>query len=138
MKSTFLAAACAAVLSLSACGGGGDDAPAGAAMLVVADSVAGSGAAAAPGKYLTVAYTGWLYSAGAPANKGMQFDSGAIRFALGAGAVIAGWDQGLAGMRVGGKRTLTIPPGLAYGRSGSGRIPPDATLVFDVELLKVE
>lgn len=143
MKLTFLAAACAAVLSLSACGGGGgSSAPAVAvaspASLVVTDSVVGTGALAAPGKKLTVNYTGWLYSTSAPGNKGMQFDSGTISFPLGQGAVIAGWDQGLAGMQVGGKRTLAIPASLAYGRSGSGPIPPDAGLVFDVELIRVE
>jgi len=143
MKSTFLAAACAAVLSLTACGGGGGDNPSGIAVaspssLVVTDTVVGTGATATPGKRLTVAYTGWLYSTSAPGNKGMQFDSGTIGFTLGAGNVIAGWDQGLAGMQVGGKRTLAIPASLAYGRSGGGPIPPDAGLVFDVELLKVE
>ena len=143
MKLTFLAAACAAVLSLSACGGGSDDSPpnvavASPASLVVTDSVVGTGATATAGRRLTVAYTGWLYSTSAPANKGMQFDSGTISFALGQGAVIAGWDQGLVGMQVGGKRTLHIPASLAYGRSGAGAIPPDAGLVFDVELLRVE
>src|SRR3712207_4288845 len=98
MKSTFLAAACAAVLSLSACGGGGsDDAPAVAvaspASLIVTDSVVGTGATAAPGNKLTVAYTGWLYSATAADHKGMQFDKGTIPFTLGRGEVIAGWDQ---------------------------------------------
>ena len=144
MKFTFLAAACAAVLSLSACGGGGDDdnnpavVVASPATLVVTDSVVGTGAAAAAGKRLTVTYTGWLYSTTAAANKGTQFDSGTISFPLGQGAVIAGWDQGLVGMKVGGKRTLAIPASLAYGSSGNGGIPPNAGLVFDVELLRVE
>ena len=143
MKLTFLAAACAAVLSLSACGGGGNSsepaiAVASPASLVVTDSVVGTGATAASGNKLTVAYTGWLYSTTAAGNKGMQFDKGTIPFTLGRGEVIAGWDQGLAGMKVGGKRTLSIPASLAYGRSGSGPIPPDAGLVFDVELVRVE
>jgi FKBP-type peptidyl-prolyl cis-trans isomerase FkpA len=144
MKLTFLAAACAAVLSLSACGGGAGDSSAPAvavaspASLVVTDSVVGTGAVAAPGKKLTVTYTGWLYSTTAANNKGMQFDSGTISFPLGQGAVIAGWDQGLAGMKAGGKRTLAIPASLAYGRSGNRAIPPDAGLVFDVELTAVE
>ena len=143
MKLTFLAAACAAVLSLSACGGGGDsNSPAivvaSPASLIVTDNVVGTGTVAAPGMKLTVAYTGWLYSTTAANNKGMQFDSGTISFPLGQGAVIPGWDQGLVGMKVGGKRTLAIPASLAYGRTGSGPIPPDAGLVFDVELLRVE
>lgn len=143
MKSIFRAAACAAVLSLAACGGGDNNGDSGIvaaspATLLVTDSVVGGGAAAAPGKRLTVTYTGWLYSTSAPANKGMQFDSGTIGFTLGQGHVIAGWDQGLVGMQVGGKRTLSIPASLAYGRSGSGPIPPNAGLVFDVELIKVE
>ena len=142
IKLTCLAAACAAVLSLSACGGGSSDAPAIAvaspASLVATDSVVGTGATAAPGNKLTVAYTGWLYSTSAADHKGMQFDKGTISFTLGRGEVIAGWDQGLVGMKAGGKRTLSIPASLAYGRSGSGPIPPDAGLVFDVELIRVE
>ena len=144
MKSTFLAAACVAVLSLSACGGGGDSseppafAVASPASLVVTDSVVGTGATAASGNRLTVNYTGWLYSTTAAGNKGMEFNKGTIPFTLGRGEVIPGWDQGLAGMKVGGKRTLLIPASLAYGRSGSGPIPPDAGLVFDVELVRVE
>ena len=145
-KLTFLAAACAAVLSLSACGGGGGDdssspppvAVASPASLIVTDSVVGTGATAAPGNRITVAYTGWLYSTSAANNKGTQFDSGTIAFTLGRGEVIPGWDQGLAGMKVGGKRTLAIPASLAYGSSGNSRIPPNAGLVFDVELVRVE
>lgn len=146
MKLTFLAAACAAVLSLSACGGssGGDDnstpaiVVASPATLIVTDSVVGTGAVATAGKRVTVAYTGWLYSTTAAGNKGTKFDGGTITFPLGQGTVIPGWDQGLAGMKVGGKRTLAIPASLAYGRSGSGAIPPDAGLVFDVELVRVD
>ena len=144
-KLTFLAAACALVLSLSACGGGGDassSAPAVAvaspATLTATDSVVGTGATAAAGNRITVAYTGWLYSTSAPNNKGTQFDSGTITFTLGRGEVIPGWDQGLPGMKVGGKRTLAIPASLAYGSRGNGGIPPNAGLVFDVELLRVE
>jgi FKBP-type peptidyl-prolyl cis-trans isomerase len=102
----------------------------------------GDGNEAAAGQQVTVHYTGWLYDAGAPDTRGRQFDSSRggepLEFRLGAGNVIPGWDQGVAGMRVGGRRTLTIPPALGYGSQGfPGAIPPDATLVFDVELLDV-
>jgi FKBP-type peptidyl-prolyl cis-trans isomerase FkpA len=144
-KKSLLAACCVAVLSLSACGGGGGDsssAPAivvaNPASLVVTDLVPGTGATAASGSKLTVNYTGWFYSATAADHKGAQFDSGAIGFTLGAGAVIAGWDQGLVGMKVGGKRSLAIPSNLAYGTTGRGSIPPNAGLFFEVELTKVE
>lgn len=102
----------------------------------------GSGPKAKAGETVTVHYTGWLYENGA---KGAKFDSSVDRgqpfsFALGAGQVIAGWDQGVAGMRVGGKRTLIIPPELGYGATGTvgGPIPPNATLMFDVQLLKIQ
>jgi peptidylprolyl isomerase/FKBP-type peptidyl-prolyl cis-trans isomerase FkpA len=91
-----------------------------------------------------VHYTGWLYNDGATDKKGNKFDSSRDRnepfsFQLGAGDVIPGWDQGVAGMKVGGQRTLTIPPNLGYGARGAGGvIPPNATLVFDVELLGVK
>ena len=102
----------------------------------------GDGAEATSGRPVTVHYTGWLYSQSAPGNRGSKFDSSRDRnqpfpFTLGVGQVIRGWDQGVAGMKVGGQRTLVIPPGLAYGSQGSGQIPPNATLVFDVELLDV-
>jgi len=90
-------------------------------------------------------YTGWIYDAAAPDHKGKKFDSSIDRgipfsFKLGAGKVIKGWDQGVPGMKVGGKRTLIIPPELAYGERGwgGGQIPPNATLVFDIELLSVK
>ena len=107
------------------------------------DHKAGVGAEAVAGAMVTVHYTGWLYDAGAPNNKGRKFDSSRDRgdpfvFPLGAGRVIAGWDYGVAGMKVGGHRTLIIPPELGYGARGAGEvIPPNATLVFDVELLAV-
>jgi peptidylprolyl isomerase len=109
--------------------------------LKIADVKVGTGAVAKAGEQVTVHYTGWLYEHGA---KGKKFDSSVDRgqpfaFALGAGNVIPGWDKGVAGMKVGGKRTLIIPPDLGYGASGTpdGTIPPNATLIFDVELLKV-
>lgn len=105
------------------------------------DTKAGAGAEARAGQRVTVHYTGWLYDEATADHKGRKFDSSRDRndpftFRLGAGEVISGWDQGVAGMLIGGQRTLTIPPQLGYGRRGAGGvIPPDATLVFDVELL---
>jgi FKBP-type peptidyl-prolyl cis-trans isomerase FkpA len=105
------------------------------------DAKVGDGAEATAGKKVSVQYTGWLSDNGA---KGRKFDSSVDRgqpfqFTLGAHQVIAGWDEGVAGMKVGGKRTLTIPPELGYGARGAGGvIPPNATLIFDVELLGVQ
>jgi len=113
------------------------------AELVKTDVVVGEGAEATAGKTVSVHYTGWLYDEAAPDHKGKKFDSSRDRgepfdFTLGAGQVIKGWDQGVTGMKVGGQRTLIIPPGLGYGSLGAGGvIPPNATLVFDVELLGV-
>ena len=110
----------------------------------MSDTKIGTGAEAVAGNTVTVHYTGWLFDTAAPDNKGQKFDSSRDRddpfqFPLGAGRVIAGWDQGVAGMKVGGQRTLVIPPELGYGARGAGGvIPPNATLVFDVELLGVE
>ena len=103
------------------------------------DLVVGTGATASTGRSLTVNYTGWLYDPARSESKGAQFDSGTFTFTLGAGTVIRGWDTGLVGMRVGGRRRLTIPPELAYGSTGSPpRIPGNASLVFDVELVNVQ
>lgn len=102
----------------------------------------GTGGEAGPGNALTVNYTGWFYDASKTDSKGLQFDSSAGReaftFTLGAGQVISGWDQGLPGMKVGGLRRLVVPSSLAYGGFRNGRIPPFATLVFDVELVAVQ
>jgi len=109
----------------------------------IIDHKQGAGAEAVAGKTVTVRYTGWLFDAAAPDNKGRKFDSSRDRndpfqFPLGAGRVIQGWDHGVAGMKVGGQRTLIIPPEMGYGARGAGGvIPPNATLVFDVELLAV-
>jgi FKBP-type peptidyl-prolyl cis-trans isomerase len=105
--------------------------------LIIEDLSVGNGDEAVPGKTVIVHYTGWL-------TNGAKFDSSKDRndpfdFPLGAGHVIRGWDQGVAGMKVGGKRKLTIPPELGYGSRGAGGvIPPNATLVFEVELLAVK
>jgi FKBP-type peptidyl-prolyl cis-trans isomerase len=105
------------------------------------DTKIGDGAEATAGKKVSVRYTGWLYNNG---TKGAKFDSSLDRgqpfqFTLGAHQVIAGWDEGVAGMKVGGKRTLIIPPELGYGARGAGGvIPPNSTLMFDVELLGVQ
>jgi FKBP-type peptidyl-prolyl cis-trans isomerase FkpA len=102
------------------------------------DTQPGTGAQAQPGQHVHVHYTGWLYNDG---RQGAKFDSSVDRgdpfaFSLGAGMVIKGWDEGVAGMKIGGKRTLIIPPQLGYGARGAGGvIPPNATLKFDVELL---
>lgn len=111
--------------------------------LIKKDEVTGSGHEAAAGRRVTVHYTGWLYNQNAADHKGRKFDSSRDRgepfdFRLGAGEVIRGWDEGVAGMKVGGRRTLTIPPDFGYGARGAGGvIPPNATLIFDVELLDV-
>jgi len=109
--------------------------------LQIEDLVTGDGAEARAGQSVTVHYTGWLHDPAAPNNRGAKFDSSKDRdepfeFDLGAGMVIQGWDLGVQGMKVGGKRVLTIAPELGYGARGAGGvIPPNATLVFEVELL---
>lgn len=111
------------------------------AQLQKIDTKVGSGEEAEIGKTVNVHYTGWLYDETAPDKKGKKFDSSLDRnehfsFMLGAGRVIKGWDKGVQGMKVGGQRTLIIPPSMAYGERGAGNvIPPNATLIFDVELV---
>ena len=148
MISIRLAGAAAALAIIAAC------TPAGRAVaadtqvsempngLKYTDVKVGDGATAKAGNKVSVNYTGWLYNNGA---KGAKFDSSLDRgqpfqFTLGAHQVIAGWDEGVAGMKVGGKRTLIIPPELGYGArgAGGGAIPPNATLIFDVDLLQVQ
>ena len=112
--------------------------------LMKQDAKTGTGAEAGPGRQVQVHYTGWLYDGSRPDHKGTKFDSSRDRnepftFGLGGGQVIKGWDDGVAGMKVGGQRTLTIPPAMGYGARGAGgAIPPNATLLFDVELLDVK
>lgn len=108
------------------------------------DTLVGDGREAEPGFNVTVHYTGWLYDASAEGGKGKKFDSSLDRnqpfnFFLGGGQVIQGWDEGFAGMKIGGKRTLIIPSEMGYGARGAGgAIPPNADLIFDVELLGVK
>ena len=127
-------------LAALACGGGGGDTSSpsstGSGTLVIEDLTVGTGPVAATGNTVTVHYVGTLLN-------GTKFDSSYDRnqpftFRLGVGAVIAGWDQGVVGMRVGGKRRLTIPPNLAYGNQANGPIPANSTLRFDIDLLAVQ
>jgi FKBP-type peptidyl-prolyl cis-trans isomerase FkpA len=148
-RSMFLAMLCLSAASLSQAAG---QASAEAAAAVVADplvkidNVVGTGKEATAGSNVVVNYTGWFYKPMATRQRGRKFDSSLdagrepLEFQLGAGRVIKGWDQGVAGMKVGGKRTLIIPSELAYGKrgAGGGSIPADADLIFDVELLDVK
>jgi FKBP-type peptidyl-prolyl cis-trans isomerase FkpA len=133
------------ILSLFVLAGCGGDAERNSVNeLVRQDARVGTGAEAVAGRTVTVHYTGWLYDGSRPDRKGTKFDSSRDRnepfsFSLGGGQVITGWDEGVAGMRVGGQRTLTIPSSMGYGAQGAGGvIPPNATLLFDVELLDVK
>jgi FKBP-type peptidyl-prolyl cis-trans isomerase FkpA len=148
MKLSFpLAAAFAALLSLTACGGGGgtsgtDNSANLGGSVKIATETAGTGATAATGNRVQVNYTGWLYSASAANNKGTKFDASTpgkpIEFVVGATNIIPGFSQGVQGMKVGGKRTVVVPASLAYGSAGSPPvIPGNADLVFDLELVKV-
>ena len=133
--------ACAVMaLALAACGSSPTEPT--SAPFSQTDLRNGSGAEAAPGKVLTVHYTGWLYDGSKPDGKGVQFETSVgttpFSFTLGFGSVITGWDQGLPGMKVGGLRRLVIPPSLAYGPVRNGPIPANSTLVFEIELLDVQ
>ena len=125
------------ILGLGACGGDDTTSPSELPPLVKVDLEVGDGPVAEVGDSVAVQYVGRLAD-------GTQFDSSydnpggePFRFLIGAGAVIPGWEQGVPGMRVGGKRRLTIPPHLAYGSAGRGPIPPNATLTFDIELIEI-
>jgi FKBP-type peptidyl-prolyl cis-trans isomerase len=154
MKTSKLLPAIAAMLALAACSQDappGPQAPAAAQSekdvteLETNDVALGTGDAISVGQRAVVHYTGWLYQPDAAEQKGKQFDSSRdrgqpFRFEVGAGRVIQGWDQGVAGMKVGGRRLLVVPAHLGYGErgAGGGLIPPNATLLFDVELLAIE
>lgn len=153
MKYPFLSIALAS-LALAGCGSRNQDAgtanaapapsTAEEARLKIIELKAGQGPAISRGQAAAVHYTGWLFDPNAPDNKGTKFDSSLDRgqpfvFQVGAGQVIPGWDEGVAGMSVGQQRRLVIPPEMGYGASGAGGvIPPNATLVFDVELLGIQ
>ncbi|GLS42374.1 FKBP-type peptidyl-prolyl cis-trans isomerase [Methylobacterium brachythecii] len=138
MRSTLFAGALALAMTAAASAASPVTTASG---LTYTDEVVGTGAEAKPGQQVSVHYTGWLDESG---KKGKKFDSSRDRnqpfaFPLGGGQVIRGWDEGVAGMKVGGKRTLLIPAALGYGARGAGGvIPPNATLIFDVELLGVK
>ena len=120
--------AVAPLLFLAGCGSNND--VTGPTQLMVQDVVVGTGATAANGDTLNVTYVAMF-------TDGSVLESGPYTFVLGAGQVIPGWDQGLVGMKVGGKRRLTVPPSLAYGSQGNGAVPPNTTLVFDITLVSI-
>lgn len=136
---------CIAVWTLAVFAGcaGEDMAESGITTLQAQDVTPGTGTEATKGRVVRVHYTGWLFDRSAANNRGAQFDSSKDRnepfeFTLGGGEVIRGWDEGVAGMKVGGTRVLTIPPDMGYGTQGAADvIPPNATLIFEVELLDV-
>ena len=144
-RSSRAVPALVALILLAVAAAGCSDAPMGPSdfqEFTIVDLRVGDGATAAAGNALTVHYTGWLYDASKPDKKGLQFetsrDGDPFLFALGTGTVITGWDEGLVGMNVGGLRRLVIPPSMAYGTSRNGVIPPNSTLVFEIELLEVQ
>ena len=148
MRHNILLTLFVCLIAVSAACGSSTTAPtsspdSGITALQITDVKAGTGIQGTNGRILTVNYTGWLYSTSAADHHGNQFDSSRdpgrqpYSFTLGVNQVIAGWDQGLLGMRVGGQRTLIIPPSLGYGSRGTTGIPGNSTLVFDVELLDV-
>ena len=132
----------AALLLITGCGSGSDSPTSPSVGLAVPfsteDLVVGTGPEAMNGDSLVTNFSAWLYDPNAEEHKGAQFDLGPFDFVLGAGEVIAGWDRGVVGMRVGGVRRIVIPPDLAYGAAGSPpRVPGNATLLFEVELVEI-
>ena len=145
MKSILqILATLACALALTACGGN-DDAPVttpAPEVVTKTDLAVGTGIEAIAGDVVTVAYTGWLEDKTKADSKGTQFDQATaaspFTFQLGKGSVIAGWDQGVPGMRVGGKRRLSIPASLGYGATAHGSIPANSTLIFEIEMLAIK
>lgn len=139
-----LVAAFVAMLSLSACGGGGSGSSSGSvavaspSQLSYTDNTVGTGAQATSGKTVNVTYSLWLYSDTATDHKGTFLETGPFSFTLGSGQAIGGFDQGVTGMLVGGTRTVLVPASLGYGASGSGSVPPNSGLVFQVTLNSVQ
>jgi FKBP-type peptidyl-prolyl cis-trans isomerase FkpA len=137
-----LAGVAAVTLATAGCADETPTAPSHYAPFSQTDIVVGTGAEAVNGSVLSVDYTGWLYNELEVDQKGAVFDStlpfAPFQFRLGSGGVIAGWDRGIAGMKVGGTRRLVVPPSLAYGAERQGAIPPNATLLFEVELIDVQ
>jgi len=142
LMSTFRFVVLAGLIALSIGCSSSPTGPSNDAPFSQTDLRVGTGAVAAAGQTLTVNYTGWFYDASKPEQKGVSFDStvgkSPFTFTLGAQQVIKGWDQGLPGMQVGGLRRLVIPPSLAYGSTRSGSIPPNSTLLFEIELLDAQ
>jgi FKBP-type peptidyl-prolyl cis-trans isomerase FkpA len=142
LPSSFTLAAIVVLLAVMAGCNDSPTSPENNAPFTQTDLRLGTGDAAVTGKVLTVEYTGWFYNASQPDQKGAQFDSSvgreAFTFTLGAGQVISGWERGVVDMKVGGLRRLVIPPSLAYGSIRYGPIPPNATLVFELELLQIQ
>jgi FKBP-type peptidyl-prolyl cis-trans isomerase FkpA len=110
--------------------------------LITSDITVGKGATAGPGSTVTIHYTGWLYAPKAPKLRGNKFDSSAgsapFTFKIGAGTVIRGWDEGIKGMKVGGKRQLIVPASMGFGKDGLGPVPTTANLLFEIELIDVK
>ena len=137
-------AALALACALAAACGDSPASPAANTPFSSTDLRIGAGVVAEPGSIIVVNYTGWLYDSTKSDMKGLQFDTSVgegllpLEFELGAGSVIRGWDLGLIGLKVGGLRKLVIPPSLAYGGARQGPIPPNTSLVFEVELIEVK
>ena len=138
----FVSLCAVSALAASACENSNPSSPTVNVPFSTVDLAVGTGTEATVGRTITVNYTGWLYSASASDNKGAQFDTtsgrGPYQLVLGVGQVIRGWDQGLVGMRAGGRRRLVIPPNLGYGTVANGPIPANSTLLFEVELISVQ